>query len=258
MITGRQLTALPLWSARWAQSSLTLEYQRNPRSFSRGFQMKPYDDAERTFPSFKTCFSPGVVVGEIARRGYPVFVGVDLSSDKRPGTCMFALAMDPVSRRRFPLEIALGAWTSPETAQRLADMNAKYNVKVIMVENNAYQQSILDWIRHTGTQGGMSANFWWKLEGFTTGKNKSSPEYGLPSLEVEFKNKAWVIPEAEFMGHDVTCRCGWCVWQREVVDFPAGATSDTVMAMWFAREALAKFGAMMPTGAELLGDFNAR
>jgi hypothetical protein len=215
--------------------------------------MQVYSDDERMFRSFATCFTHGVVVGEIARRGMPVFVGVDLSSASRPGNVIFVAALDPITQRRYPLEILMGNWTSPETAQRIADVNARHAVRYIIVENNAYQQSLVDWIRHAI----VDHSFWYKVETFTTGRNKANPQYGLPSLEVEFKNKAWVVPVDEFAGHDPSCRCGWCVWSREVVDYPVGATADTVMAMWFCREAMARWGGA-GTGSLNIGDINTR
>jgi hypothetical protein len=122
-----------------------------------------------------------------------------------------------------------------------------------MVENNAYQQSLVDWIRH----GTRDYSFWVKVESFTTGKNKADPHYGLPSLEIEFKHKAWSIPSSKFEGHPATCMCGWCHWVREFTQYPMGATWDGVMASWFAREAIDKWGG---TGASAtsVGDLNSR
>jgi hypothetical protein len=46
----------------------------------------------------------------------------------------------------------------------------------------------------------------------------------------------------EFEGHSPGCRCGWCVWKQEVVDYPMGATCDCVMANFFCREAMSLWG----------------
>lgn len=256
MNQSRRLPSLPLWS-HWNQERLIREEATNPRSFARGFQMRAFTDDERKFPSFVGCYTPGIVVGDITRRGWPVYVGVDLASDKRPGNVIFVLAVDPSSQRRYPLEILCGAWTSPDTARQMAGVCSRHpNVRHIMVENNAYQQSIIDWIRNNK----QDYSFWHKIESFTTGaKNKADPNYGLPGLEVEFKNKAWVIPSSEFESHHLTCRCGWCTWVAETKDYPMVGTFDTVMAMWFAREAVYRWPPSASGGALGLGtDFNAR
>lgn len=249
-----KLPSLETWE-HWSSERLLLEQKANPRAFARGFQMKAFTDDERMFPSFKTCFEHGVVTGEVARRGWPVFVGVDLAGPKRVGNVIFAAALDPSSHRRYPLEVLTGAWTSPETARQLAGVASRHqNLRHIMVENNGYQQAIIDWIRSSP----VDHSFWYKIESFTTGMNKSAPDVGLPSLEIEFKNKAWVVPAGEFEGHPPTCRCGWCTWVAETTDYPLGQATDTVMAMWFCREAISRWGVGVGQKAVSLGDFNMR
>lgn len=239
----RKLASVPPWD-HWNAARLKKEKAESPRMFARGFHMKAFTDDERMFPSFTSCYAPGVRVVDISKRGYPVFVGVDLSGPKRPGNAIFVAALDPATQRRYPLEVACGNWTSPETARRINDINMRYpNTRVIMVENNGYQQALIDWVKSAVN----AHSFWFKIEAFTTGSNKNAPVIGLPSLEIEFKNKAWVIPNEEFEDHEKTCRCGWCTWTMETKDYPMSATTDTVMAMWFCREGMSQFaGAMAP------------
>lgn len=236
----QNLAPIPVWEAHWSTERLREEEQSNPRSFRRGFRQESFSDDERMFPSFETCFTPGIVVGEIARRGWPTFAGVDLAGDKRPGNVIVVVAVDPSTQRRYPLEVLVGAWKSPETAAQLAGVHARHpSLRVIMVENNGYQQSIVDWIKQTPGDN----SYWYLVESYTTGfASKVNPVFGLPGLEIEFKNKAWVIPSSEFEGHPAYCRCGWCVWKNEVHDYPMGASTDTVMATHFAREAISKWG----------------
>lgn len=231
------------------------EQRENPRSFARGFQMRAFTDDERLFPSFKTCYSHGVALGNIQRSGWPVFVGVDLAGARRAGNVIFVVALEPGTNRRYPLEIRRGAWTSPETARNLAEVHANYsNIRHIMVENNGYQQSIIDWIRHAGGD----SSFWYKIESFTTGANKMSIDVGLPSLEVEFANKAWVVPADEFEGHPPTCQCGWCAWVTEMNNYPMSGDNDCVMAAWFAREGIARWGSASAMGLGSLSGLNTR
>jgi hypothetical protein len=241
-----KLPPIPVWDAHWPIEALRREQNTNPRSFSRGFQQRAFDDAERMFPSFQSCFTPGVVVGEIARRGWPTFAGVDLAGTKRPGNVIFVAAVDPSTQRRYPLEVLCGAWKSPEVAGQLAAVNARHpNLRVIMVENNGYQQSLIDWIQQSPGQN----DFWFKIESYTTGfDSKANLTYGLPGLEVEFHNRAWVVPSSEFEGHTAFCSCGWCTWKSEVHDYPMGAQTDTVMAMHFCREAISFWGSGVTAG----------
>lgn len=251
-----RLPDVPVWE-HWDAERLAKEKLENPRAFARGFQMKAFTDDERMFPSFHTCFTPGISTGEIARRGLPVFAGVDLAGQRRPGNVIFVAALDTLTQRRYPLEVLTGNWTSPDTAKHLAGVNVRHpNLRFIMVENNGYQQAIIDWIKSSP----VDHSFWYKIESFTTGANKMKAEIGLPSLEIELKNKAWCIPSSEFEGHGVACHCGWCTWVMEMKDYPMSATTDTVMAMWFCREAMSRWGGVATTpGAGLnMQTFNDR
>jgi hypothetical protein len=238
MSEGIPLPPLPVWSAHWPSERLKQEAAAAPRAFARGFRLQAFTDEERAFPSFTSCYAPGLRIEDIVRRGYPTFIGVDLAGDKRPGNVIFAAAMDPVSHHRYPLEVMAGGWKSPETARKLHEIHGRHpNTRFILVESNGYQQSLVDWIRQTG--GG---TWWYKVESFTTGANKANPTIGLPSMELEFHHKMWSIPTAEYKHHPVTCPCGWCTWDQEMHDYPMSPTTDCVMAMWFCREAIARWG----------------
>lgn len=244
-----QIPPIPVWEEKWGHERLKSLAEENPRAFARGFRMQAHSDEELMFPSWAKCCVPGLVTGELARRGMPTFVGVDLASDKRPGTAITVVGLEESTQRRYLVESMRGSWTSPETAAQLGDICARHpNVRIIMVENNAYQQSLIDWIDHDKRQFG---SIWAIVEPFTTGRNKASPTYGLPSLEVEFSNEAWTIP-TEWDGHSVTCQCGWCVINREFRSYPRGTTSDSVMSLWFARAAVQKWGAP-PADVDLRG-----
>jgi hypothetical protein len=240
-----KLSSVPPWS-HWPTPRLREEQETNPRSFERGFRQRAFSDSERMFPSFTTCFTPGIVTGEIARRGWPTFAGVDLSSAQRPGNVIFVVAVDPLSQRRYPVEILRGDWKSPEVATQLAGVNTRHpNLRIIMVENNGYQNSLIEWVQHSPGEN----QYWFKIEPYTTGQNtKINPTYGMPGMEVEFKNRAWVIPLSEFEGHPPHCSCAWCTWIGEMKDYPMSAFTDTCMAMQFAREAISKWGTGVTVG----------
>jgi hypothetical protein len=76
--------------------------------------------------------------------------------------------------------------------------------------------------------------------GHTTGKQKADETIGLPGLAAKMSNGAWIIPSAEEHGAD--CVCAWCAWMNEMMLYPGGATTDTIMAMWFADSAAGTAG----------------
>lgn len=239
----------------WPREKLIAKKEEDPRAFARGYQMLAFDDSELMFPSFKKCREHSVQLGSIIRAGWPMFAGVDLSSDKRPGTCIFVLALEPNTLRRFPISVRLGAWTSPDTVGHLSDVLNEYpSIQTILVENNAYQQALVDWIRTI-----QNSRLWLKVESFTTTNfNKPHPEYGLPSLEAEMSKRMWSVPYNEYEHHNPACLCGWCVWDRQMASYPHCPTTDAVMATWFAREAANRYLGIVGGISASLGNFNDR
>jgi len=248
-----RLKSIPLWKEMWPREALLKKEREEPRTFQRGWRLIALSDEERTFPGWEGCRCHGVSLGEVQRSGWMKFTGVDLASKGRPGTSIVTIAVEPISGRRYPVDLRYGAWRSNETAAEIAAVNRAYRPNVIVIENNAYQDSLIDWCTSNKSE---QNDFWMKLEPFTTGKNKVDPLIGLPGLQVEFHHKAWVVPFDEYETHEPSCPCAWCLWDREFRNHPLGATSDMVMATWFARWGAETFGTPIVTGD--LGRLNAR
>ncbi len=231
-----KLPTIPTWAPKFSQENL--KSIEGTREFQRGFRQQAYTAGELMFPSFPTCFNEGLLVSEVIQRKYPTYIGVDLSSPYREGNVIVALQLDPGNSMRYPVHIRCGNWTSPETADNLADVCSMFEwIEFIMVENNAYQQSIIDWVKV-----GRSFPHWNRVEAMTTGRQKFDPNFGLPGLEIEFKNKSWAVPSGEWAGHETGHGCGWCRWRREINTYPRGAKTDCVMATWFAITAINLWG----------------
>lgn len=248
---GRALPSIPTWRLKHGKAKLQKE-ALDPATYLRGYRMEALDPNELMFKSFGKCLKSGIVLGDLHRQRLPAYVGVDLSSPSRPGNCIFVLGHQPVTNRRVVLEVRYGAWSSPQTAENLAEICGRHNVQYIMVENNAYQGSLIDWVK----QSKVDFPYWMKIEAFTTGTNKADPKYGLGSIEVEMHNDGWTIPW-EWETHDPTCQCDWNRWSREMSMYPKAGTSDGVMAAWFARSALNQW-AFFGEGGGGVGNLNDR
>lgn len=202
----------------------------------RGFRQIALVDGELMFPSFGACVGfgdPRALISEAPRWSF--FAGVDLSSERRPGNAIVTIGLDPDHGYRVPVDLRRGDWPSNETAEQVLDVCETWNPRLILVENNGYQSAILDWIRTI-----KHAPKFLPIEPFTTtGHRKYDPTQGLPGLQVEFARGGWriLVPD-----HRMDCRCPWCVWVREMRYYPTHPTTDTVMATWFAREALFRVG----------------
>jgi hypothetical protein len=200
----------------------------DPRAFDRGYRNRAITEGELWFPSFLACCQVGRPADHVGA-DWLKFTGVDLSSDVRAGNVIFTIAVDPQSRRRIPVDIRRGKWSSPQLAAEIVAVNRDWRPQRVMVENNGYQQSLTDWMRSSGLA---TADV--PLQSFTTGSNKHADQTGVRSLEAEFAQGHWLWLRPH---EDPQCICAWCATHEEFRQAPLGATNDGVMAAWFAREA---------------------
>ena len=109
----------------------------------------------------------------------------------------------------------------------------------------ATQEAIIEWAKATrgaGIRG--RADFWSRLSPYETKGNVHTDEYvGIRALENECAMGGWVvlIPHPK----DPDCKCGLCIFVREVTQHPHGKTKDGLMAWWFCREGFDEVGAKM-------------
>ena len=157
-------------------------------------------------------------------QGYFTYTGVDLAVQrhaKSDKTVFFTIAVHPDGAREI-LNITSGRYGVDEIVDEIVLMHKRYHSK-IMVENNAAQ----DFIRQLAMQHRIP------VEGFTTGRNKANPEFGIESMFAELANGQWIIPN----------RGGVCdteieTWIADMMYYsPDSHTGDHLMASWFSREA---------------------
>lgn len=238
MSSPRRLRPISLFLPKWDEEALRKKYNQEPRAFERGFRLRAFSDEETSFPDYVHCRVHGVSLGELQRSPWPCFTGVDLSSKKRPGNAIVTVKVDPVSRRRYPIDVRAGKWKVNETCDQITEVNSLYNPVVVMVEDNGFQASLIE---HAETN---KARYpWWlKIEPTTTtSETKFSQEKGLPVLQMEFAHRAWVIPYDEFEnarpdepgspGH-------WARFDYEFRNHPLAASTDMVMATLFCRQGI--------------------
>ena len=160
--------------------------------------------------------------------GIRVFTGVDLAIQKGDGhdwTVILTIAVNAAQQRQV-IGIDRARLNGPEIIAHLQAAHAAYHPQLILVESNAAQ----DFIRQFAV-----ANTALPIRAFITGKNKSNPQTGVQSLFVEMENGKWIFPSSggqveECLSHLVD----------DLVNYdPTEHTGDALMAMWFAREAIA-------------------
>lgn len=231
-------TSAILWPSKWGAESLNARAREiGPRAFSRQFQLVPISDEEVTFPhaALQVGYDLGreIAPGSFdAPREWTRIVGVDLASSmgmKAAYTVAFVIAVEPETKRRYPIEIHRERLRFPDTVRLVKNLWEKHHPAQIRVENNGYQEALLQQLNEECP--GIP------VVGHTTGRNKADEKIGLPGLSATISNGGWVIPSA-MDNHAADCPCSWCAWREELAGHPTARHSDTVMAMWFADSAV--------------------
>lgn len=224
----------PLWPEMWPREALIQrEREIGKREFDRAFRNIALSDDEALVPREVLARSVrrDLTAADIPRE-WPKFVGVDLAIGHGDDNCFFFLIVGAVDDdgRRWLAEARRMRIPSPEQARQVIDVWKTWQPNVIHVENNGYQEALVQWIREMGGEAV-------PVKSFTTGRNKADLKIGLPSLRVEFENGAWIIPMGD-APHDGGCTCAKCELLEEIATYPIGKYSDGLMALWFMREAI--------------------
>lgn len=230
----------PIWPEKWDRNALMKRKEEiGDRAFARAFKMQALSDEEAIFNEvmLKNCETHDFAYGDKPLVGKAtILMGVDLGSARSSKdanyTVIFTGAV--IGGKKIPLNITRGKFKSPEFAKIFYDLVKMFNPSYIIIENNASQEAVIQWVREKyGDDISLPP-----IKGYFTGNQKMSEEVGLPAMAVEMEQRNWILPEFH-RGFD--CKCGYCVWLQELKDFPLGKFSDTVMASWLFREAVREF-----------------
>ncbi len=240
---SKELYGLPL-PPTWTRESLQKMFiSLGEIAFNRALKQKPYSHSDRAFPHFENCVSPSVRFEDEARRavgeGWKIFTGVDPSSKKRKGNAIVTIGIDNAGVTHA-IDSRIGAWSSPDLAEELNKVDHQFKPLVFAVEDNSMQAALIEWVQ-TYKEG---FTWWDRIFPFqTTGKNKHNESMGIRTLDIEFANRAWIVPsahwnigehESENTAH--SSGCGQCLLIHSLRWYPLDKRyTDLVMAAWFAR-----------------------
>ena len=217
-----------LWPGKWDTDALMESFRNNEREFERGFNNRPFGDKETlvNWDDVRACMDYDLAMGDEPFRTPIRVAGYDLAIGKSDHASFFfattlgrggagKMVVLSMIRDRVPFRVQVGT---------VVDQHKRWHPDWHMVENNVYQEALVEqlWHEHPDIP----------VEAHTTGKTKMDPYVGLPGLAPLFRNRLIVLPvKGGHDGDDPTCECPMCVFLRELRWFPAG-TTDGVMSFW--------------------------
>ncbi len=235
-------TGAPRWPERWPSERIAKkQIELGPLEFTRQMLCLARTDAVSHFKTedIERCKRKGEgrVLGTALAAlppGYRTYTGVDLAVQKTDAADLSALVticVHPDGVREI-LEVQSGKWFGPEIIERIVDASNRWQ-SIVYVENNAAQDYIVQFTRGSYTI---------PIRGFTTGRNKAHPEFGVEGIAAEMAGERWIIPNENGVLHPEIAAL---VSDMLYYD-PTTHTGDRLMACWFAREG-ARMGMMQAT-----------
>ncbi|MFA7161839.1 MAG: hypothetical protein WC083_04635 [Candidatus Methanomethylophilaceae archaeon] len=231
----------PIWPEKWTVEALEeKKIELGDRAYEQQYMLKMLNEGENVFEreGIEGCLRSDLYPGEGIEDDWPRYIGVDLARTSGGGnyTVFFKIAVDE-QKRRWVMAVRRMRIRAADIAEKLVNFyyeESEKNVypKVVMVENNAFQQIIIEQLTE------LDASI--PVQGHYTGAKKHDLSMGVPSLATQIDNRGWVIPYAGDHS-ELFHECDICAWIDEMVAYPVGEHNDTVMAMWFA-DAAAKGG----------------
>ncbi len=234
-------TGEPLWPTRYSREMLLQRKEEvGSTRFAREYLCTPISDDAALFPetTLQACydnqFSMPNHMSQQDRENLRVYTGVDLALSSTVGadyTVITTIGVDD-KKNRYLLDIKRKkGLPMMEQLRLIEDTYRTYRPLRVLIEDNAFQRVFKDeLIRNTDIP----------VEGFTTGVNKQALDRGVPSLQILFENRKFVIPRkterdrilTDLLVNELKC----FTWQEGKLQ-GLGAHDDMVMSLWIANEA---------------------
>jgi len=236
---ARLETQIPFWD-KWSADRLRKKEQEvGSREFARGWRQRALSDDEALFKEehVRRCLDAdlsmiqldGVKISEKLPSHLSCYIGVDLAiaSTKSKGDyfVITTLACDRAANIKRLVNIYRNRGLSFHEQINTIIRHANYfNPKLIVVENNAYQEALVQELQR-------STDF--PVQAFTThAVNKNDLEGGLPRLSVDFEKGKFQIPMKDAFSREISN-----VLVNELTSYPIAVHDDCVMSLWFASKA---------------------
>ena len=201
------------------------------KHYNRAYRGVAISDEEKWInpQAIKNCIDTNLKPYDVQVIGENVkFTGIDLghrTGDNSSPSVIFTGVRTPVGKR-IPIDIKISHSSSVlDICKVIINTWKTFSPALITVENNGAQKYLTDIIEPLGPKG-------LPIEGHFTGVQKLDLNTGVPSLLAEVESGQWVIPLGAGGDHEEDiCDCPFCIWMREVRDYPL-AKQDTLMASW--------------------------
>lgn len=157
--------------------------------------------------------------------GLEVYMGVDLAIGEGADSSYFVVIVIGVDGdgNRVLLDIVRDRQRFPDQKQTIITKYRAFRPKCLVVENNAYQQAMVQDLEDQAIP----------VRSVRTGVQKADPLHGVPSLSLYIEQGKLQMPRGGTREVEI---CD--IFTRELVEYPKGQTSDILMAWYLCEQGI--------------------
>lgn len=242
---------IPVWPERWGNDRLRERANViGPVAMARAHKLIAVDDSTCPLldyvPLMQTRTDPNWLWTG-GRDQWVRIIAVDPAirrNKKSSKTAIICMVLEPNGRRWVdPAHSFVGQLSSPETARKIVAAWRATNAAAVVVENNTYQEALLEWIEET-VPG--AANI--PLERWTTGAQKLDPMVGVPGIAAELARGGHALPFGDQDPDPTGERDILSLLCKQAAEWPVGDGDDALMAWWIASRTAARFDVIDSAG----------
>jgi len=249
------------------------------RFFDRAYRNKFVSSEEQLFYTIIKAKNRDLYQEDIMNEPWSSYMGVDLAISKRTNSAYTVWCIGKMDTKgyKYLVDVFRGRYSSPSIAAITLALGVMYDLEVGIIENNAFQHSMLEWIDlfnddladmdgkdieeklermyHKRLSKDIKLNLWKYIQPsllkcgrtivnfkpYTTGKTIMDEAIGLPAFAAEVQSGKWIIPwkdHSESEGKLSYCGCDMCVAIKEMIGYPGAKYKDCLMAWFFLSRAM--------------------
>jgi hypothetical protein len=228
---------VPLWPAKYSREFIDAQKKiTTPFNWARFWECQPFDESSarcmRAWVDGALAMGKGQAFPAERTGTAPTYTGVDIGGVEkghdRSSICTIEVLDRDDDRKRRILNLQSGRWNGPELVSRIAAEVAKYD-STVYVESNGAQKFIADFAQLEDRNMRV-------VKFDTTGKNKYDETFGVEAVFTEMMRKQWIWPSGNGASPPELVELG-----NQCVSYnPSRHTGDDLMALFFARQGLAR------------------
>jgi len=226
--TGGPPSFLSIWPERFDSEELRRRYWRDPKNYERAYMLLNITDEDLIFK--EELFEKSVFFEEKPKPSL-CSLGLDLGHGRKGRNETAIVVLGTKDEKIFPLFAESWRVSAPEVLRSVKRLVADYNVETIVVESNAFQIAMVEFLKEAQMR---NVNVFAEET-----KAERDTILGIPAMSLDLEKGDFLFYNK---GHSSYCQCPDCKIANSLRSYPE-TVKDIVIATWLAWKGIKKYRA---------------